>query len=57
MERNYFFFKKLILAQMRAYSNCSKMNSKMEMNQTHFGPSQNENGDQNGQMVNPNGAP
>ena len=35
---------------MRASSNYSKIDSKMEMSQTHFGPSQNRNGDQNGQM-------
>ena len=48
--------KKLILAQMHAYLNCFKMDNQMEIGQTHFGPSQNKNRDQNNQMVNPKGA-
>ena len=42
-------------SKMRASSFCSKMHFKIEMGQTHFGPSQNKNGDQKGQMANPNG--
>ena len=34
---------------------CSKVRFKMEMGQTHFGPSQNRYENQNGQIANPNG--
>ena len=40
---------------MCASSFYSKMRFKIEMSQIHFGLSQNGNGDQNGQMENPNG--
>ena len=45
MEIFFFLKKKLILTQMRVSTNYSKMDSKMEMSQTHFDPSQNGNGD------------
>ena len=50
----YFKLKYLFQFQMRASSFYSKMRFKMEMSQTHFGPSQNGNGDQNDQKANLN---
>ena len=44
----------LFCSKLCASSFCSIMRFKMDMNQMHFGSSQNKNGDQNGQMANPN---
>ena len=42
------------MVQMCASSNCSKMDNKIEISQTYFDSSQNRNGNQNDQMINPN---